>query len=119
MNQDPNQNPFGRNPLYPWLRVMLWIIPTGFTVLTAAFVASFGRSVTFSNSSTIEICALLDVAFVIGAGWCDFQLSSPKRKANQTVGIAILLFFLGQIFIIPILLGALVFSACLISSFHI
>lgn len=115
MNEDPNPNSFVRNPLYPWLRVILWMIPSGFVLLSSAGIFSLGNMRVFNNYLAVILWVLLNIAFVIGVGWCDYQLSSPERKRTRKIGLAILLFFIIQIFIIPLLIGAFTFAACFIS----
>ncbi|MEO7099620.1 MAG: hypothetical protein ABI162_09690 [Luteolibacter sp.] len=102
--------PLPRNPIYQWLRVMLWILPTGFLVISVGGLSALSNNFPISEGMVIAASVLLNVLFVIGAGWCDYKLSPPERKNRPSVGVAIFLFFLSQLFIVPILIGAVVFA---------
>jgi hypothetical protein len=104
--------PLSRNPIYPWLRVMLWILPTGFLIVSVAGLFAIANNIRVSEGTIISASILLNVLFLIGTGWCDFKLSPPERKNTQSVGMAIFLFCLCQVFLVPIALGALVFAFC-------
>ena len=101
-----------RNPIYPWLRVMLWILPTGFLVISVGGLFALSNNINIGEATVIVASILLNALFLIGTGWCDYQLSPSERKNYRSVGMAICLFFLSQIFLVPILLGVVVFALC-------
>ncbi|MEO5711946.1 MAG: hypothetical protein ABIT37_00510 [Luteolibacter sp.] len=108
--ETPEQPP--RNAIYPWLRVLLWILPAGFLFMSVGGLFALSNNIPISEGSTISASILLNVLFLIGAGWCDYKLSPPGRKNYRSAGMAICLFFLSQIFLVPILLGAVAFALC-------
>ena len=107
-----NPEPLPRNPIHPWLRVLLWILPAGFLVMSVGGLSALSNNVPISEAAVISASALLNVLFLIGAGWCDYKLSPPGRKNRRSVGMAISLFFLSQLFLVPMLLGAVFFALC-------
>lgn len=100
------------NRTITWLRVMLWLLPTGFAVLSAIgqnFLIRYGLV-----PINFGIYFLIVALFTVGTGYYN-ALLSPRAKTqpggllNRTV-----LFFVIQLFLVPLLLGGLLFAACLI-----
>jgi len=99
-----------RNPMYPWLRVLLWMLPAGFVA-----VSVFGVSVLVPKFSVDErllscVWVALNLAFVVGVGWCDYTLASDSVSKSYRPWTYILSFSLGQIILAPSLLALAVFA---------
>ena len=100
--ETPDQRP--RNPIYPWLRVMLWILPAGFLVISAMGMAVAANILHMNSALSRVVWLVLNALFVIGTGWCDYQLASPNRREAFGVGYVLTLYCLCQIFLAPFLL---------------
>ena len=111
-----NTDTLPRNSLYPYLRVMLLILPTGFFVISGVGAAAAGSLLHASPAIQVPVWILINVLFVIGTGWCDYQLSPPSLKKSHGVVYANVLFFLCQIILIPFLLVFVVTVAIGVSS---
>lgn len=109
--QTPEQP--SRNPIYPWLRMLLWILPAGFPILSAmGFRFFLHHSVWAPSGPFFGIWILLNLLFVIGTGWCDYRLSPRARTHPDSAVKAIVVFFLCQLFLIPFLLACAIFAIC-------
>ena len=108
-----NPEPLPRNPIYPWLRVMLWILPAGFMIIGSALIGAVVSSIFRNDVVATTACVVGNVLFLIGTGWCDYQLSPPDRKKSTGVGSAVTLFFFSQILLAPfiVILVGLAFCA--------
>jgi hypothetical protein len=102
-----------KNSIYPWLRLMLWILPAGFTVLSAMAIGTAGDFLHVTSFRlSMFVWILINVLFIIGTGWCDYQLSLPDRKQRSGVVHATALFFLCQVFVAPLILAVVGVAAC-------
>lgn len=108
---EENRN-YERNPTHPWLRVILWILPAGFVVFGSALVSLLVGSFSRSEGAMMTVCVVVNILFLIGAGWCDYHLSAPVRKKSIGVGSAVVIFFFSQILLAPFILAIAVFAFC-------
>ena len=100
--ETPEQPP--RNPIYPWLRVILWILPAGFIVISAMSLAAAAYMLHTNSALNMVAWLVLNVLFVIATGWCEYQLTPPNRRGALGVGYALTLYFLCQVMLAPFLL---------------
>ncbi len=91
---------------------MLWMLPTGFLVICVGGLFALSNNIFIGGNTVIAASVVLNALFVIGSGWCDYKLSPPERKTYRSAGMAICLFFLSQIFLVPIVLGVGAFALC-------
>lgn len=95
--------------------MLLWFVPSVFAYASLVG-AGWLKSRYFATDSVLPIfiCLTANAAFVLGTGW--FKASLKGRIRNHPNGFSdeILIFFLAQIFLIPILLALILFCACLI-----
>ena len=78
------------------------------SALTGAMMGSFLRN----DALVTAACVVVNVLFLIGSGWCDYQLSPPARKKSMGAGMAVALFFFSQLLLAPFLLAVVVFAFC-------
>jgi len=108
--ETPEQPP--RNPIYPWLRVLLWILPAGFPIISAMVIGLLHQSVWAPSGPFFGIWIILTILFVIGTGWCDYRLSPRARTHTDSAVKAVVVFFLCQLFLVPFLLACAIFALC-------
>ncbi|MEO5711945.1 MAG: hypothetical protein ABIT37_00505 [Luteolibacter sp.] len=109
--EDDLNNPL-TNPAHAWLRGIMWTLPTGFIWMSAFgvnYLASF-----FGMNSGLSTCIwmLLNIGFVIGAGWYDSLLSSHARMSPGVSYLWIIQFFLHQLYLMPLITFVLMVAGC-------
>jgi hypothetical protein len=96
-------------------RVFLWVLPAGVVVLSGgALDFLISRGILPSVRAVGVFWLIFNVAFVLGAGWFSATLSQKARAEPDGVFYLTVLFVFLQVFLIPLLLGLLLFLACVI-----
>lgn len=105
MNPPPNDDDILqlKNPAVTAFRVTLWLAPTVFAVFTFVGWALIKRKTGDPGPVIVSLCFLLNAAFTMGAGWFNAWLSVKARKESGGIRMRTLLFFLYQIFLIPVI----------------
>lgn len=103
------------NRAQAWFRVLLWLVPTVFAYASIVGVGWMSDRL-LQSASIIRVPAviLLNAGFVLGTGWFKAHLNGRRRNHPNGFSDEVLIFFLAQIFLIPILLALILFCACLI-----
>jgi hypothetical protein len=103
------------NPAKTLFRIILWILPTGFAVICGlgCFQLPFRTHWTYEISLALWI--ILTSLFTAGAGWFNVVLSNRGNKDPGSVIWRTFLFFIAQILLIPLLLGSVLYAACLMN----
>ena len=96
------------------VRVILWLLPAGFAVLSAEGCNWLKYRGILASSWGFGVWLLLNVAFALGAGWFNAMLSTKARGEADGVAYRTVMFFFLQLFLIPVLLGLFLFMACVI-----
>ncbi len=106
------QSPPPVNQAQGCLRVMLWFIPSAFSVVSWGIGhAGFG----------IFGWVVLNLGFIGAAGWFDtvmsrrIRLLSPERRTGE-MARSMVVFFLSQLALIPVILGSALFAFCALSA---
>ncbi len=107
----PEQQPPQVNRAQAWFRVMLWLMPTGFLVASAVGLGWVHEKL-LPSDSIVAVWCLLNLALLIGAGWFTAILST--RSPNERVVHGMFTFVMCQLFLVPALLGLLLFMINLI-----
>lgn len=104
------------NPAKTLFRIILWILPTGFAVIcgVGCFQLPF-RRVHLSYEFSFSLWIALTCIFTAGAGWFNVVLSNRGNKDPGSVIWRTFLFFIAQIILIPLLLGSVLYAACLMN----
>lgn len=110
----PNEEP-PTNRAQQCFRVLLWLVPTVFAYASIVGVGWISDRL-LQSASIIRVPAviLLNAGFVFGTGWFKAHLNGRIRNHPNGFSDEVLIFFLAQIFLIPILLALILFCACLI-----
>lgn len=112
------------NRAQAWYRVLLWLAPTGFVFAipkAGMFSIVSMRFVPF-GARFWPLCALAAIiAFCGYCGWLDGHLSSKARRLEgeerkKAVRNHAIFFSLWQVIVTPLLIGVLVFGACLFTA---
>jgi len=95
---------------------VLWLVPTGFAVVSAIGLGSWIRT----SVAALPVWGILNVLFIIATGYFAATLSRKVRKARPerreaVIGSWIVMFFLLQLIIVPVTAAAVAFSICLAS----
>ncbi len=107
-----NERPINR--AQATIRLVLWLLPAGFVTLSAAgFSLLTTRGFLPSNWGSRISWLILNIAFVGGAGWFYGMLSASARGETDVLYRAVQFWFF-QMFLIPLLLGFLLYLACVI-----
>ncbi len=112
MNDNNDREIATRNPLYPWFRVILWLLPSVFLVSSILVFAWLATKFRISYQIGFPILLVGNVAFVIYAGWCDYKLAENWVKTTYFEITSVLMFCFLQILITPLLL---IMSSCFLS----
>lgn len=104
------------NRAQAWFWVMLWILPSGFFVASAIGLGWVHGNF-FRHDLVVVLWFLLNLAFLIGTGWFQSILANQGRIRPHTVIRSIGAFMVYQLFLIPILLGLLLYLTYLIDPF--
>lgn len=95
------------------VRVTLWLLPTGF-----AFFSAWAGNWLFEHSYVpqlgVSAWMFVNTIFVVGTGWFNALLSPHARAEPNGASKRIILFFVIQVFLIPVLLATLLYLACVI-----
>ncbi|MBC8128391.1 MAG: hypothetical protein H8M99_14715 [Gloeobacteraceae cyanobacterium ES-bin-144] len=87
------------------LRVMLWLLPSGFAVGSFLAGSHFLR-----NGLTPWIFA--NIIFIIGMGWLHAYMFNRARSENDGVLFLVLVFFIVQLFFVPLVLFTILCTIC-------
>jgi len=106
---DSNKPP--PNPMHAWMRVIMWLLPTGF-----AWGSGVGLNWLISLSrlpSELGMCfwVMLNVAFLVGAGWYRGALLDQEGYVDWRF-VRIAAFFGLQLLLIPLLSVVILFAIC-------
>ncbi|MEO7099619.1 MAG: hypothetical protein ABI162_09685 [Luteolibacter sp.] len=112
MENDPNKIP--ENHAQAWLRIILWILPTGF-----AWMSGVGLSLLAARGGSwgaapviFPIWIVLNCAFIVGAGRFHRMLS-PQTTNDPEMHLGhVVTFFAVQLLLIPFLSLFVVFVIC-------
>lgn len=116
--QSPIQSP-PNHPLKTLFRVFLWLLPTFFVGVMIYFLGfSDLRRILPSGLQDGAFGYALAAAFTLGAGWYNALLSNEARLEPDGVFRRTILFFAFQHLLVPLLLGVLLFAACLVNPIH-
>ena len=96
------------------IRVILWLLPAGFVVLSAEGCNWSKYGGTLASSWGFVAWLILNVSFALGAGWFNAKLSTKARGEADGVAYRTVMFFFLQLFLTPVLLGLVLFMACVI-----
>jgi len=92
------------NRAQAWFRVFLWLVPAGFAFTSAVGLVWLSiRAFPVDDLILIGVWLLLNLMFVIGAGWFDSQLSAKVRSESDKVSDEVMSFFMLQLFLVPVL----------------
>ena len=105
-----------KNRAQAWFRVVLWILPSGFVVASAVGLGWIHENL-FRNDLVVGLWFLLNLAFLIGAGWVQSVLANRLRTEANAVIRGVGAFVVYQLFLIPLLLGLLLYLTFLIDPF--
>ncbi|MES2658713.1 MAG: hypothetical protein V4689_08845 [Verrucomicrobiota bacterium] len=95
-------------------RIFLWILPTGFALLSIWIGFGWIAHALLSRFS-FGAWGLVNLIFALGVGWCHALL--PRRGPRvrfEIIGDTLIFVFL-QFFLVPILLGLVLFLTCTIA----
>lgn len=104
-----------RNPLYPWLRVLLWLVPAGFVLIAGVGISLLARPLRIPEPAMIGLWIVVSLLFTGAAGWCDHRLAADD-SATKTYQpwLYVILFVLGQLIGVPLVLGVAMFGVCVV-----
>lgn len=108
---DPELIP--NNRAHAWLRVILWILPTGFAWMSAAGLNMLSVRGGFPNLAqlVVPIWIVVNIIFVSGAGWYRaallHQVGNVDWRSGRTVE-----FFAIQLLLIPFFSVIILFAIC-------
>jgi hypothetical protein len=122
---EPPREPPPINAAQGCFRVALWMVPTGFAWASAlglgALASKLGvRGLSFPSAPWI----VLNIVFVLGAGWFDAMLAwkvrnaGEKERGDMIVG-NLTRFFLLQLVLVPVFSVAVVFAWCVAKPGHL
>ncbi len=95
-------------------RVILWLLPAGFVVLSAVgLILLVSHGILPSRWGTVIFWLILNLAFVAGAGWFYGMLSCSARGESDVLYRAVQFWFF-QMFLVPLLLRLLLYLASVI-----
>lgn len=92
------------------VRVILWILPTGFVALSGVALGSMPQFRQLGFGAWL----VPDIIFILGAGWYNAFLSGRARHEHSGMVSKTLIFFFIQLFLIPLLLALSLFFVCVI-----
>ena len=90
-----------------WFRVVLWILPAGITATSWLGLNKLSSLFAGFADWIIPLWLVLNLTFVLGAGWFNALLSGKAHSREDGIPTRILLFFIMQVFVSPLLLLAL------------
>lgn len=98
------------------VRLLLWLLPVGFVILSAAgFILLTSLAILPSQWGTAIFWLILNIAFVVGAGWFYGMLSCTARGESDVLYRAVQFWFF-QMFLIPLFLRLLLYLASVIET---
>ncbi|MEO5914741.1 MAG: hypothetical protein ABIS50_10940 [Luteolibacter sp.] len=103
------------NRAVAWFRVILWILPAGFAVLSAWGVVWYQGHLIPHRLGVLS-WVVVNVIFVLGTGWYHALLSISARSEPRGIFARTILFFFIQLFLIPLLASLALFLGCLIGT---
>lgn len=101
------------HPVKTLYRLLLWLLPAGFTAMCIFGTQYLGRFGIPPNWNGI-ICYLLISAFAFGTAWYNALLSNRARLEHNGLMHRIVLFWAIQHFLVPLLLVGFLYAACAI-----
>ncbi len=103
-----------KNRTRVWFRIVLWILPTGFAWMSAVGLNMLSVRGGFYGMAQliVPVWLVLNIAFIIGAGWYNKMLSSRRDAGPNGFDGRDVLFFVIQIFLIPPLSALVLFALC-------
>ncbi|GAA5129890.1 hypothetical protein JIN84_03935 [Luteolibacter yonseiensis] len=102
MNEEQSAEQFPVNPVYSWLRVILWLIPTSF-FLFGGIVAVVGRRLGLDPAIADLLGYSVIGLFLVGAGWSDFKLAGAEWKQSFNLVGWIAFYIFCQVILVMIL----------------
>lgn len=115
MNESPLQPPINR--AIACLKVFLWILPSGMTVISASAMerlSGSGLGIQLGMKSWL----LCNALFIAGTGFYNAKLSYRARSEPDGVFYKVVMFFFIQLFLIPLLLAIALFLICITEPIH-
>ena len=109
MSEENPTEHFPINPLHSWLRVMLWVIPTGFVFSSAALGVAGQRYLGLDQTIATVVAWSSFFLCLIGAGWSDFKIAGPGWKGVFSMVGSVVLYVICQMIFVTIIL-CLLFS---------
>lgn len=97
--------------MHIFMRVMLWILPTGYLLMSFVGMSWLMTKFSHANSIVIVLWILSNVVFVVGAGWCDYKLVRGWVKNHYFEVTSVVMFVFLQMIYIPsffLLIGLIV-----------
>ncbi|RYD47144.1 MAG: hypothetical protein EOP85_06045 [Verrucomicrobiaceae bacterium] len=112
MTENNPTEQFPANPILPWLRIILWLIPVSFLIPSAAIGLAglkLGWNPTITGILALSSTALL----LVGAGWCDFKLASQNWKESFNLIGSIAFYVFCQVVLVTMISAILISSGIL------
>lgn len=101
------------NPSKTLFRIILWLLPTGFAVLSAIGSRYLPGGVILDDRSSLTLWLILNILFTAGAGWFNAHLSNRVKPEQDGALFRTFVFVIAQMFLVPLLLMTLLFAVCL------
>jgi hypothetical protein len=112
MNEEKPEEALPINPIYSWLRVILWLVPFSFLIpSTAVFIA--GRYLGLNDTISILLASSSFALFLTGAGWCDFKLADKGWKNSFNLPGSVGFYILCQVILVIIIFYTLLVTGAL------
>ena len=89
-----------KNATLTAFRVLLWLLPTGFALMSAYGYAVWSRHLPFGSGLSWSIWLTLNGVFILATGWYNALLSANASGIRYGLRNRVILFFLIQPFII-------------------
>ncbi|MEO5711944.1 MAG: hypothetical protein ABIT37_00500 [Luteolibacter sp.] len=102
---EDNPHKLAPNPTHAWLRVTLWILPTGFALISISLVEWLEQRISYDTASqwVPATWIILNCVFTVGAGWFSTVLSPDGLKNGKLRINRVVEFFLIQCLVVPCL----------------
>lgn len=112
-NPKPWQDAPPVNRAQACFRVIIWLLPTGFAVCSS-WAGNWLISRGYLPKLGFGFWVVPNVFFMFGAAWYNALLSRRARSSPRGIVNRLVLFFLIQLFLMPLLLAILLYLACVI-----
>ena len=106
---DSNKPP--PNPIHAWMRVIMWLLPTGFAWGSGVGLNWLIRTPHMRSDLGPLLWLVLNVLFLIGSGWYRGALLDQEGDVDWRFGW-IATFFGVQLLLIPLLSVIILFAIC-------